>query len=390
MTIDIPLMIMTAIIGLVMWMIEHAIYAVCVDTMPRVLLIGLLFMVFALVLLVAVHIHSNIKGIYEQNVLTGGTGELSAMLSILLAVVLTFLLAMLFQWIYGLDLGEANTEPTSYIFLIDDSGSMELSDPTQERYKAIADVLEGQPESFNYMVYGFSNDTAVLREMGPISDGIDELSGENYGGTEIKAALNYIMDDYDNGAWDGGENPKVVLLTDGYATDIGFFSSVSKTLRRYVSAHITVSTVGLGDVDTSLMNQIANTTGGVFVDVSDAADLSEAMSSAARESTSRDLLSERYMVSWSALYGVLRVLFLSVLGSLIGIGITIAYGLQDTSTVTILSAVIESFVGALIMEIGTVVLGLPVGLMWLILWILIAITLAQCPAGRRYASQRQI
>lgn len=96
------------------------------------------------------------------------------------------------------------------------------------------------------------------------------------------------------------------------------------------------------------------------------------------------------MVSWSALYGVLRVLFLSVLGSLIGIGITIAYGLQDTSTVTILSAVIESFVGALIMEIGTVVLGLPVGLMWLILWILIAITLAQCPAGRRYASQRQI
>ncbi len=376
MAINIPLIIITGIIGVASWAVEEIVYSALVDNIPRFLLIGVLFSALCLVLCVTVYLYSKTTGVYEQNILTGHDDGIGTVLYMAFCMVVVFLAAILFQWIYGLNLGTQITEPTSYIFLIDDSGSMQENDPSQERYSAIYNVLEDMPDTFEYMVYGFSNDSHIVRRMAPVSEGVQELSGNSSGGTAIKAALNQVLDDYENGIWNGGTNPKLILLTDGYATDIGFFSPINKVLRRYVSAHISVSTVGLGDVDSSLLARIAKTTGGVFVDVEYVSELSEAMRSAATEYTARDLLSTRYQPSLNLLFGLLRVVFLTILGVGIGFVVAIAYGLHDTVSLTLASSLVTSFLGALIMELGTGLLGLSDRLMWLILWGLIAVTVA--------------
>lgn len=388
-TVNIPLMAITLVIGLVCWFIGRILYSAWVDSMPRPLLIGILFAGLCFVLCFAVYFYSKIAGIFEQNIVMGGSDG-GVLVILLLAVIAVFLLAMLFQWVYGLDFGKQVTEPTSYVFLIDDSGSMEGNDPSQERYRAISDVLDDMPDSFEYMVYGFSNDAYIVRDMAPISDGVPDLSGNSSGGTAIRGVLDRALEDHDRGIWNGGENPKVILLTDGAATDIGLLSSINSTLRRYAAAHISVSTVGLGNVDVSLMTKIAQMTGGVFIDVEDAGQLSEAMRSAASAYTSRDLLTARYQPNMDFLYGLMRVLFLSILGMLIGIAVAVAYGLQESVSLTMVSSLIMSVIGALAMELGTGAAGLSGGWMWLALWLLIATTIAAKISSYRGSSYRRL
>lgn len=372
--LNLALIPITIIAGIVSWLIGQVFYAAFIDVMPRPVLIGCLFFMLGLILSAVVFVYSNAAGIFEENVLTGNQsiGGVIGMMAGGLALV--FCTGALFQWIYGLDFTGKNPAPTSYIFVIDDSGSMEDSDPANERFAAIATVLDGMDEDFPYIVYGFANEVEIIKSMAPISEGIPNMSGYSSGGTAIKAALVRVIDDYESGVWDGGKSPKVILLTDGYAGDIDSFRSISNVLERYTAANISVSTVGLGDVDNALMEGISEATGGVFIDVSDASELSGAMGSAARQHTDRDLVSVRYTGGKNILYGVLRVVFLTLLGSFIGIIAAAAYGNPDSTSFTTISSIIQSFAGGLLMEIGTDV-GISDKLMWLLLWILIAATL---------------
>lgn len=373
---NIFLIILSAIVGLASWYLGRIIYDSYYVSMPRPLLIGILFALLCLALCFVIQIYSISSGCFERNIVTGNDGVAGNILMIVLSVVLVFGLGVLFQWIYGLDSKRQITEPTSYVFVIDDSGSMEGNDPNQERYNAIRSVMLSMPDSFDYMVYGFSDSTYIIRDMAPKSAGIADISGNSYGGTSIKGALTQVLDDWENGVWDGGESPKVILLTDGYATDIGMFSSPNKVLQRYANAQINVSTVGLGSVDVSLMDKIAKMTGGVFVDVKDVSDLADAMASAISHYSSKDLLSARYQPNLNFLFGFLRVLFLSILGMLIGFAATIAYGFPESVTISLIGSAVKAVIGALLMELGTGVFGFSDRTMWLILWILIATLVA--------------
>lgn len=65
------------------------------------------------------------------------------------------------------------------------------------------------------------------------------------------------MKDYKEHVWEGGEHPKVVLLTDGAATDLdngflwfkGNVPEFNHALEEYSNFGINISTVGLGSVD---------------------------------------------------------------------------------------------------------------------------------------------
>lgn len=373
---NILLIPITVVTGIVLWIVERAIYSVFIDLIPRAVLIGIMFGVLTIGLSLVVFCYSIFAGIFNENVVTRTSGSGSVIVMLLVGIIIIFGVGTLFQWLYSLNPNDENISPTSYIFVIDDSGSMQDNDSSGERFKAIREVLKDMPDDFPYMVYSFSNDAAIVKKMGPISDGIPQFEGNYSGGTEIKLTLTKIMTDMENGVWDGGETPKVILLTDGYATDIGWFTNIRKILKQYAAKHVSVSTVGLGNVDTNLMNKIAKSTGGVSIDVSDAAALSVAMNTAAREYADRDLLSTRYISSLNVLYGFLRILFLSLLGSGLGFLVAVAYGFQDSTSLIIVSSVVKSVFGAAIMELGTSVLGFSDKFMWLVLWILFSITLA--------------
>lgn len=382
------LLIMTLVVGFFMWWICLFFYYTLIDIMPRPVLIGIMFGIFSGMLSISVFLASNLRGEFEQNIFTGDSSRLSTVIVLFLAHIILFVLAMLFQWIYGLNFHAQLIEPTSYIFAIDDSGSMEQNDPENIRYQAVKEVLKDRPDSFSYMIYSFSDDVSIRKEMGTIAEGMPEIVGQSSGGTAIKRTLNQILADYRRGAWKGGKNPKIVLLTDGFATDLGWFDSLDKVLRGFAKEGISISTVGLGEVDVKLMTQIAESTGGVFVDVQDLGGLSGAMTIAATQYTSRDLLSSRFISSGNLVYAFLRILFLSILGVAIGLIVAIAYGLPDSLQVILVSSMIKSVVGAITLELGTLAVAASDKLLWLFLWILIATTIAIKVGMFRGRSQR--
>ena len=388
-TVNLALLAITAASGVVLWILGSILYSSMADSASRPVLIGLMFGGLCAVLCTVILVYGVIAGTFEQNLITGSSGIFSTALILLGASVIVFLAGLLFQWIYGLNIGNQDQMPTSFVFVIDDSGSMAENDPDQERYKAIADVLEDMPDSFPYMVYGFSDDAYIVQEMLPKSAGVPEIAGRSSGMTEIKTALTRVMEDYQNGVWDGGDSPKVIMLTDGYATDVNLFSPIRGVLRDFASEHISISTVGLGVVDADLMKQIAEKTGGVFIDVAKASALSGAIDAAAKEFAGRDLLSSRYVPSLDFLYGFLRVLFLLILGTAIGFAAAVAYGVQESLSLTMAATLGKALFGALLMEIGTA-LGASAGFMWLLLWILLAATVAMKIVGIRHSTSRRL
>ena len=336
--------------GIIAWFLGSILYSAMLDSIPRPVVIGIVFTVLYLFLLIAVVLVSVIQRQFQGNAVT-------LLISFLAGALVVFLLAALFQFIYGLDFKTNISGPSSYVFIIDDSGSTSGSDPDQLRYKAIDDVLQGEDAGMPYMVYSFSDSTVIVRDMGPAAAGEQPLQGQNLGGTMIKGALETAIRDYRNGVWDaGGDKPKVVLLTDGYASDIGFFSRIDYLLDEYVEEGISISIVGLGNADEKLMKQIAEATGGVYVGVADAKDLSNAMVSAAE--TVKTVIT-----------------IIKDIGTLIGGLIAFAYGNQDSFVFSTVASAILSLIGGLIMEIFTGVIHFNDTFVWLILWIFLAATL---------------
>lgn len=393
---NITMFAVSAALGVVAWLLCATVYGWLVDTMNRTILIGLLFGILALVVSGGVLAVSLVCGTFEKNVVTGGTtGALIGILA--LATVLIVALAALFQFLYSLRFRSELLEPTSFIFLIDNSGSMSSSDPQKHRYSAIEQVLQAKDADFPYMVYGFSEDVQVLREMKPASAEKESLTDSASGGTAIRKVLEQVLSDYQDGSWSGGVSPKVVLLSDGYPTDFVRFSEISGILREYARSGINISTVGLDAVEVPLMERIAARTGGVFVSIQDASLLAGAMDSAVNRYSAGDLLTTRYDDGkLGPLFGFLRILFLTVLGTGVGAATAVAYGQADSLQIIFLSSIGKSMLGALLLELCTSLLGFSDRVFWLILWVLIAVifcTKMQNPrtphAGRGIRTKRR-
>ena len=367
-SLHIVLLVMTLIGGLVLQIISSLIYNGAVSSMPRSLLIGIMFLILSVGLTLLVSIN---KTAISNKLEFLGLPPFAAAGAL---IVVIFLAATLFQFLYGLGISKAYTEPTSYVFLIDNSGSMEDSDPDQVRYDAVDEIMKDKDEDFPYMIYTFSDSLELVRDMAPKSKGHGDFRKEPFGGTSIRTSLDGIIDQYNDKKWEGGDHPRVVMLTDGFATDIGMFSNIGKVLKKYNKEGISISTVGLGYVDENLMKQIANDTGGAFIQVDDVSLLADAMKTAAVTHTDRDLLSARPHGRLNALYGILRIIFLTLLGFLVGLLATVVYGDEDSVRLSLLTTVVTAVLGSLFMELGTELLGLSSTWMWVVMWVLFALT----------------
>lgn len=374
MTTNVVLLAASLFAGILSWMIGSAVYEAGLENTSRPVLIGMIFFLLYIIIAITVMIVGVIRGTFEDDIFFLDS-KIKIIGCTIAGGIAVFLLAMLFQWIYGLNFYEKMMEPSSYIFVIDDSGSMEQNDPDRLRYSAIEEILKDVPDEFPYMIYSFSDQAQIVRDMKPKTDGIGELPSYSSGGTAIKTVLDQVIDDYNKGIWKDDKSPKVILLTDGYATDIRSFHSINEEMKQYVKNGITISTVGLGSVDQELMQQIAKTTGGVYMDVTDASMLKEAMHKAATQYSSRDLISTRYNHAMNIRYGIMRIVFLTILGILIGGMMIIVYTQESSAKLIGISSVIKAFIGAICMEFLTSI-GIYDKIAWFLLWILIACTIA--------------
>lgn len=266
----------------------------------------------------------------------------------------------------------------SYVFILDDSGSMSQNDPNYLRYEAIDKLLEDKKSDFEYAVYSFSNGCTMLREMLPISAGEFHPSPESAGGTEIMHTLEQVMDDVESGALKLGKNTRVIFLSDGYATDLNFISKYSLVplLDKYAKKGVSISTVGLKDADDSLMSMIAEKTGGEYINVDNIDDLIQGMTQAGKVNLAkRHLLGYRPVARLTVLLGILRVLFVGILGVVIAVEKTVLCEKFLNTNSVLYSSAISSILAGICIEIGMNAIGVHPTIMRVLTCMLIAFTL---------------
>lgn len=368
---NIALFLVSVIAGLIGGFVGRIVYRMLVERLWRPLVIGIVMLVFFAILALAVILFSTVRGVYTQR-----NGGMNMLVPVLLFGAGIFASAVLFEFIYELGGKLDLSDPTSYIFVLDDSGSMETSDGTFERYAAISKILEDKGEDFPYAVYSFSNNLICLREMSPKGTAVETYSMPDgqLGGTEIKKTLENIAAAFEDGSIQDGEAPKVLLLSDGCATDIGWFTDVRSVLDRYVNQGVSISTVGLGNrVDERLMNKIAKGTGGVYVNVADTDQLEEAMATAITSYSTRDLLSLRNVPKWNLLYCIERVLFMGLLGAAAGIAMIGAAGIPSRDTgLTLVSSIVKAFAASIALELLINTVYMPESIVDILYFVLVA------------------
>lgn len=382
---------LSVIAGLAAWVGCRFVYAEYHQAVPASFLVGMMCSALFFFLFITVWIGSAASGSFDKSspfyVNTGG------MLGYLfLGALGIFILAMSLEFLYELSPKHKEIKATSYVFVLDESGSMSTNDPAGLRYQAISEIMKEESADFPYMVYTFSDNAQIAREMRPLDDDLNELPVASSGKTSIFGTLSKILEDYKNGVWDGGPHPKIIFLTDGSATDLskgflwfkGNMPAFISALKEYRDLGINISTVGLGSVDREIMTKMAQTTGGVFVPVQNASDLAAAMKTAAASYSDRDLLSIRYMKSLDTVYGVLRILFLSIIGAAIGSLLLFAYMEAASIPLLIASSVISSLAGSILLELGLKI-GISQGVLWCCLWVLFSLTLGYIYPSREDA-----
>lgn len=295
------------------------------------------------------------------------------------ALILMLLLSASFEFLYGWIGTGGKQQVSSYLFVIDNSGSMEKTDPDGMRYQAIEKLLENKDPDFSYGVYHFSDSAELVRDMAPVSAGTAGRESVNSGGTAVLHALDTILQDLDQGKLVLDDHCRMILLSDGYATDVDEASRYEciRRLEQFADRGISISTVGMtGNVDTQLLMLAADKTGGTYVSVQDVEQLEQGMRQAAQtEEENRNLLGYRSEGSTGIVYVILRIFFIICLGMLIAVEKTVLCERFLNTNSVLVSSVIGSALAGICLEAGMNTWGLHPSAMRIALCVLIAFTL---------------
>lgn len=297
---------------------------------PRFVVVGLYFGIIALCIglacLIAELLSPRLNGASWRQRYT----DLSWKLLVPATLALLFVVGGLVQLLYGLQFGGA--KPVKDIVLaIDNSGSMLETDPDNERYAA-AKQLIGNMESDNRVAVVVFNDTAELlqpfvsvgtqTEKNQVNAAIDALEPTN-GGTDFSMALAESMATIKSKE-NGGRGTMVILLSDGFSE-----SSIEQQIADYREQQIAVNTVGLSVVDArgaALLQNIADSTGGSYYDVTEANGISLVFQNIYDKLDKQTLLTERTgKAADSGFYTLLRLLSLAIIGAAIGVSLGLLF-----------------------------------------------------------------
>lgn len=371
---DVLTFIVSLGIGSIAAIAAFVLYAALEERLWLPLAVGASFGLFSLIFLIGLFLWSCLSFRFSENVLTGKRSSRLVIVILIISCVVISALAGIAQIIYNLSIDNSVSAATSFVFLLDDSGSMDDSDPNNLRYEAMNSLLKESGDSFPYMVYSFSDSTSIVQEMTTVGEGLPMKKNKPYGNTAMKGALQDLIADYLDGKWSNcGAAPKVILLSDGFPTDVGLVSELKSILAEYAKQGITVSTVGLEYADVRLLSAIASKTGGIYCNADDASQLLSAFNSAATESPDRSLLNVRPVVKNDIVYCILRILLVTVLGISISFATIIAYGRHENGLSILVIGAVKSLIAALVLELGINQLLLMPRLSVIVMYVIIAL-----------------
>lgn len=355
---DIVSLIISVVFGCIWCIVGGNLYKKVLHSLPTCVVMGIYFLGLAVTLCLGILVCNAVSGYRKPK---SRDYKMTA-----LSVAAIFVAAILFQLIYGIDINisRKNREVDAFVFLIDDSGSMGLNDPYDERYKSIKTVMNAADPDKRFVVYSFSAECKKVSEMIPAKD-IDKLKiedGVDNDDTQILKAINIVFDDIDNDVIDCGKGSRIILLTDGVSTELFDSIKFRNTLSRANDMGVSISAVGFGDCDDNYLQNMADMTGGKYVRASGASELGQAMLNVSKAVSdyNRDLINHRKptksFVEW--IYGAERLIFIVLLGVVFIYIKSLLMRTNDTKSNLFLIQIVIVAIGAVGIEIGMNVLYL--------------------------------
>lgn len=354
--LNLLLLLFSLIGGAVAFVIGELLLGRLLGDWPSILVVGLYFGVVALGAglgcLLAEMISPRLNGWSWRRRYLGLSWKLLP-----LSVALLLGAGTLMEFVYELNFG--GLRPVKdIVMVIDDSGSMEQSDPGNSRYTAARDLVMRMDGDNRVAVLTFSDQAAVVQPLTSLSKAgnreqvttaINTLR-TTQGGTNLSGALSEALNVI-NGDNASGRGAMVILLSDGVSR-----LDTSTELRDYVDRGIAVNTIGLSISDPSgpaLLKAIAGTTGGQYYDVADANRLADIFRQIYDRLGDRTLLTERTdNTQNSPYYAVLRVLSLVLIGAALGLGLGIVFDNRHLAKSFGLGGIVSGLLAGLTLEFG--------------------------------------
>jgi len=376
--------LITTLVGIAYYFIGEKIYNKLIVNGIASLTLPIYFLSFAIIISITLWILSIKRGKYfETRDKKKKAGEMTR--SLILTMVVLVIVSGVLEFLYELGGAYSPKEASSYVFIIDDSGSMNENDPMDERRRAIGNIINEMNTNLPYAVYIFNSE---CQEVKPMSSDIDnDFSLNSNGGTDIVKALKVVYSKYNsrNKIW--GDSPKVLLLTDGNSSSSG----LSKILRKYKSSNISISTVGFGSADSNYLKNIADKTGGVNINSNQISMLKSSMEEALKSYSDgkRNLLSDR-LCKHDGLYAFIRIVFLIIISALIAKIKANAMYDTDSQPIYYIISLLLGIIASILMEVMISHLLISTGSVHCVCCILWAIVPADFPkshnkkTGKRY------
>lgn len=332
----IPSLVLTLVYGVIYYFLGELIVKNLFDAIWNPLAVAVYMVAFAVPLILILLLIARGSGKLFGEI--GGYFAISAIMLVIL-----FAVTLLLEFLYELEGVLITNKPTSYVFVIDDSSSMYSADPHNERVSAIFEIMKD--EDIPYAVYRFTDEAELIRGM-DVYKGDEILKFKSGGETDVLQSLNMVISDLESGRLNGGSKPRVLLLSDGDSAG----SKLDEVSEKYNDLRISISAVGFGDVDDSLLVSITSGTGGVYIRSDDLRKLRNDMKKSINLVSERTLLTPRRKVRGNVLYMILRILFLTIIGVIIGlIKKNGAFGTEDTKPI-LLSSSVQGFIAAILCE----------------------------------------
>lgn len=337
----------------------------------RPLVVGIFFLIVAAVLFLVAKLCALIGGYSKAS----GKDNLKA----LIMAVAIFAAGTLFELIYEQELTISRTEQatpgnfSSYVFLMDTTGSMDDNDPSNESERAIAEVMKNE-QGMKYCVYTFNTNAHLYHGMVDAGQADNQIYSFDYiGTTEIIKSLNTVLDDIAKGTIAAGNRPLIILATDGIDSN----KNINLVLSNADKVNATICVIGFGAADASFVKQLAEGSGGAFKMIDDASRLTSSLQGVVDDAKKeivattagfqRDLLNTRIRAGLDWVLAIERLLFLILLGLMFLLLKSFQIRSGGTSSKTLIPNIVVIAIGALGIELGMNMLGLPAFFMRMLL-----------------------
>lgn len=281
---------------------------------------------------------------------------------ILTTFVFMFLAGTVLQFAYGLNIGGKHKKINDVVMVMDVSGSMAETDPNNDRFDAVSNLLSAMDTGTRAAILVFNDKIYNVQSMSEVTDNFREEVKNKLkefeapgSGTNIKDALGEAKKHIEETAEDN-RAAMVILLSDGEDT-YGLKEVFDETTQPYITSGIPVYSIGMNKGNFSLLKKLSRETGGNYYNISNVGKLKGIFNKIYMGRDRRLLIDNRFgVLENSKLYAFLRVFFLVIAGALIGLAIGLTFDNKYLARSFSVGGAVGGIIAGLILEIGFVIL----------------------------------